>query len=294
MILTMSRTLGIILGLAVMLASQVPPRHKYQEACLNVAQLEQLGTQPLAQYLGSIAALQNPHQVALAVGALHRYGAFAAFRVGQEPVPDRLRDYATQSYAQKLFELLGDPAQEAAEEARTAINMEVSLTPPPAAAPPRALHLAELRRLAPNFDWHAYWATLGAPENGTLAASPDALRQLNGRILLATMEEWKSYLRWCWLRATAALLTPPFVEAHFGFATAHPAPARPALCTAAAAAFPATAFADVPLTRDDYFGDTLHLRAWKVRQRWLRGAVVNSTSALTPSGAAPSTPSRGR
>ncbi|MGH9413699.1 MAG: hypothetical protein ACRD0Y_08150 [Terriglobales bacterium] len=220
-------------------------------------------------------------------------GAFAAFRVDGQKVPDRQRDYASQQFAQKLFALLGDPPQQAAAEARTAINMDVSLTPPPDAGPAVPLTTAQLQRLAPNFDWHAYWAALGAPGSGAITASPDALRLLNGRILLASMPQWKTYLRWCWLRATAMLLPAPFLTAYFAFTTGHAPPRRAAMCAAAAAAFPAAAFADVPLSESDYFGDTLHLRAWRVRRIWLQaikpqppgygklgfGALMDGTSA---------------
>ncbi|MGH9486748.1 MAG: hypothetical protein ACRD04_04070 [Terriglobales bacterium] len=259
----------LVFALAGVLGAQTAPRTIFRDACTNTARIRSLGAQPVEPYLQSVAALQDPHQVAAALAELHRFGAFAAFRVGGQPVPPRIRDYATQRYAQHLFSVLGDPAEQAAAEARTAINMEIGLLPPPSTAPPQALTLQQLDALTPNVDWTAYWATLGAPATATLATSPAALRLLNARLLFATMDQWRSYLRWCWLRSTAALLGPRFVSAHFAF-LGQRAPTRAVLCQAVASEFPARAFADVPLTRSDYFGDVLHLRAWKARQQWLR------------------------
>ncbi|MGH9477280.1 MAG: M13 family metallopeptidase N-terminal domain-containing protein [Terriglobales bacterium] len=261
----------VILTVAVTVVAQEPPQTQVHDACMNTEAIARLGSQPLGQYLQSVTALATPHSIAAAVGELHRFGIFAIFRVHDQPVPERQRDYATQHYAETLFVLLGDPPQRAAQEARNAINLAVSLTPPPGAEPLRPLTLAQLRTLAPNFDWRAYWGTRGVPDGGKLVASPTALLLLNGRMALATnadMDAWHSYLRWCWLRATAPLLSPPFVDAYFNFRGRKP-PARAALCASAVAAFPAAAFADVPLRRDDFFGDMLRLHAWAARQVWV-------------------------
>ncbi|MGH9466551.1 MAG: hypothetical protein ACRD1Y_04290, partial [Terriglobales bacterium] len=128
------------------------------QACQDQHAIAARGTEPLGEYLQAVAALQNPHQVADAIGELHRYGAIAAFRVGAQPEPAWPRDSNSKPYAQRLFRLLGDPPQQAAAEAQTAINMEVSLLPPSAGAREQPLTLDALERLAPNFDWHAYWA----------------------------------------------------------------------------------------------------------------------------------------
>jgi putative endopeptidase len=261
------------LALAAWAAAQSPAA-QYQTACMDTARIDHLGSRPLGPMLQQVSALQNPSQLAGAIGALQSYGIYAAFALAHTPVPPRpyVQSYAFRRHVTRLFELLGYPHAAAVTEAVAAIGLETTL--PPSRTQPEHLSLAQLQKLAPAFDWTAYFAALGEPAAGGLdVADPARLRTLNGNVLVTPLAAWKSYLRWRWLDATALLLSPPFVEEQLSFyarvvgakAPAAPPP-RARLCAAAGQAYPADAFYEVPITPHDYFGDTLALRGWAARQ----------------------------
>ncbi len=241
-------------------------RADYLAACRNTVHLVQLGAQPLALYLQRIAALTSVHQLAGPVGQLQRFAIAALFGPGGAPLRAAIppRSQPLRLGLLRLFTLLGDPPPAAAAEARAAILAEVSLTSIAPSGPARRLERPALDRLVPSFDWRVYFKAAGG---GQLlpAASPAFLRALNGRLLALPLATWKSYLRATWLTAAATLLSPPFVTAGFAM-HGQPVPPRARLCRTAAARFPLQAYIQVPIRRDDYFGDTLRLRAWRARQ----------------------------
>ena len=78
--------------------------------------------------------------------------------------------------------------------------------------------LAEVRSVAPSFDWKAYLAALQAPiPKHVIVSSPDFLRGLEQVLKREPLEAWKAYLRWWTLRGNARYLSKPFVDADFAF-----------------------------------------------------------------------------
>lgn len=276
------RWLPSILLLALLAGAQQPTA-LFHDACMDAGALASLGVAPVSTYLQQVSDLQNPRQVAGALATLHRYGLRAGFALGRQPDgpgPLALRTGATHAFTQRLFELVGDPPLEAQREANQAINLAVALavTPP---APRTHLSLEQLRQQVPNFDWVVYFNTLGVPAPGALTVAPQALVALRGQLLIASMASWKSYLRWRWLAQTAALLSPPFVAWHFASLGQQPPP-RGQMCARVEAEFPADGYGAVAITREDYFGDVLRLRAWQVsRQRpWAEAPEAGAVPVL--------------
>lgn len=272
------RWMACVFGL-VLLAGAQQPANSFRQACLDTDAIAQAGIQPLGPYLQQISALQNPHQLAGAIATLHQYGLTAAFPVGKQPeglTATALRSSTVHDTAQRLFELLGDPALEAQREANAAINLAVALAVPeqPARQP---LDMAAMRRLVPNFDWPVYFQVLGAAPAQGLRTTTAALGALRGQLLIASMDSWKSYLRWRWVEQTAPWLSPPFAELHFA-AAGRAQPPRKAFCEQLAGSFAADAYGAVPITRDDFFGDVLRLRAWQVRQEQPGGATPRASA----------------
>ncbi len=61
-------------------------------------------------------------------------------------------------------------------------------------------------------------AGLGVPEVKSLnVAWPDFFKAMNGEILNASLDDWKTYLTWFLLHNEARLLPTPFVEENFNF-----------------------------------------------------------------------------
>jgi predicted metalloendopeptidase len=259
----------------VLLAAAQQPATLFHDACTDTAAVADLGIQPVATYLQQVTALQNSRQLAGAVATLHRYQLTAVFPVATDPdgpSSSELRTGAVHTATQKLFALLGDPPLEAQKETNDALNLAVALALPP--SPRQTFSLDELRQRVPGFDWITYFQVIDGPTPPSLVTSPAALGALRGQLIIAPLESWKSYLRWRWLQQTAAWLSPPFVAWHFSTLGQPQTPSRERFCRQLTAAFPGDAYDAVPITRDDFFGDVLRLRAWRVRHAVLKSSSV--------------------
>ena len=75
-----------------------------------------------------------------------------------------------------------------------------------------------LQQLMPNFDWTKFLAAVAAPPSEHyLVASPEFLRTVNSLLGSVSLDDWKTYLRWNLLRASAGLLSRSFVTENFAF-----------------------------------------------------------------------------
>src|SRR6185312_8521491 len=141
----------------------------------------QLGTQPLGEVLQQIAGVRNVRQWAPVVARLHALGVPAVFQFGTlPPAPADLRSTAYLRRVRDTLAQLGDPTATAATEAEAAVQVEVALSRP--RGPVTPLTPLDLRRLAPNFDWRAYFAAAGGPP-AALAGEADYFQALNGDLL---------------------------------------------------------------------------------------------------------------
>jgi len=78
--------------------------------------------------------------------------------------------------------------------------------------------LDELQRLMPNFDWTKFLAGVGAPPSEHyLVATPEFLKTTNSLLGSLPINDWKAYLRWNLLRASAGFLSRPFLDENFAF-----------------------------------------------------------------------------
>ncbi|MGH9483374.1 MAG: M13 family metallopeptidase, partial [Terriglobales bacterium] len=134
------------------------------------------------------------------------------------------RQYA--AHVQKMFELLGDATPRAATEARTVLRVETalaqgSLTNVVRRDPNAIYHKmspAQFQALAPAFDWRAFFTATGAPPFAAMnVTAPGYFRALNAQLGSASIEEWKTYLRWHLVHQAAPALSQPFVDANFEF-----------------------------------------------------------------------------
>jgi len=87
--------------------------------------------------------------------------------------------------------------------------------------------LESLQQLTPNFDWAKFLAAVGAPASEHyLVAHPEFLKTVNSLLGYVSLDDWKTYLRWNLLRASAGLLSQPFVTENFAFYGSHSAGAQ--------------------------------------------------------------------
>jgi putative endopeptidase len=245
-------------------------------ACMDERRVAALGNRPLQPELRRLAAIATPRQLAVAVAGLHRYGIFVLFTYAPPPPhPRRLPVSALLAHVGRDFVLAGDTPAQASREARQALTLARALARPPAPAPPSAaparpayipLLPAALRRLAPRFDWPAYFAALPPRPPGAHPGDPRRLERLNDLLGALPPSVWRPYLRWRWIHAVAAWLAPPFVSEEFRYAKlmehiAGGQPGRRDLCASEAAQFSAHDVRAARIRAGDFFGDMLRLRA---------------------------------
>ncbi len=227
----------------------------YYASCMDEEAIEKQGLAPIREELDRIAALTGKSQLATVVAQLHRAGVPSMFPFyagadfknskinianvsqGGLSLPDRdyyLKDDAKSAelrkrfveHMERMFALAGDAAETAGRKARAVMELETalargSLDRVARRDPNRVYHkmtVAELEKLAPSFDWRAYFKAAGAPAFDSLnVAVPEFIKTLEERIAGASLDDWKTYLSWHVLHDAAPLLPSKFVYENFGF-----------------------------------------------------------------------------
>ena len=225
----------------------------YYASCMDEKAIEGKGADPLKPELERIAKISSTAELADVASAmatdnvLFRFGSIQDYRDASQVVanadqgglglPDRdyylktdakseelRKAYAT--HVQKMFELLGDAPSAAAGEAQTVMRIETalakgSLTRVERRDPKSLDHKlsgAELANISPDFQWQVYFAKVGLPKLASLnVAVPNFFKTLNQEIGKEKLNDWKTYLRWHLVHASAAQLSSPFLNENFAF-----------------------------------------------------------------------------
>src|SRR6267143_2788418 len=173
----------------------------FYASCMDTAAIDSAGSKPIEPELARIAGIKNEADLQAEAARLHGRGVGAFFRFnavqdlkdstqvigsafqGGLGLPEReyylkeddkskqLRDSYVKHVA-KMFELLGDPADQSAAEAATILKIETALATASMKNtdlrdPDKTYHkltLRELRTLTPDFSWEAYFKAAGHPE----------------------------------------------------------------------------------------------------------------------------------
>jgi putative endopeptidase len=229
----------------------------FYTSCMDSAGAESAGAQPISAELARIAAIRNRAQVEAEVARLHSQGVpvlfgfsaqqdaknstsvIAGIGQGGLSLPDR--DYYLNpdkryvdirtNYADhvgRMFQLLGDNASQAAANAQRVIAIETALARPAKTRvqlrDPNANYnrktATELAQLAPGFNWPAFFAAEGRSDISTInVQNPVFLRAVDSMLTSAPLDDWKAYLRWKVVTATAPSLSSAFVNEEFRFAS---------------------------------------------------------------------------
>ena len=131
-----------------------------------------------------------------------------------------------QEHLTRMFQLLGDDQATAQKETQAVMNIETQLAQ---AAFERVkmrdpknrdhkMTVAELSKLAPNFEFQRYFQSIGAPSfNEVNVVPPDFFEKINSTLGSASLDDWKAYLRSHAARAAAPYLSDNFVQENFSF-----------------------------------------------------------------------------
>jgi len=129
-------------------------------------------------------------------------------------------------HVQKVFQLIGDSPAAAAKNAETVMRLETamakaSLTRVERRDPHKLVHkmkLADLKQLAPSFDWPAFYREAQYPEFAILnVVAPDFIKELNTLLSSEPIDSWKVYLRFHVADTSSPYLSSNFVEENFDF-----------------------------------------------------------------------------
>ncbi len=229
----------------------------YFAACMDESSVNKLGARPLQPYLDQIAALQStkelPALLARLQMSLQTNGLFFAFGSNQDfensqsviafaeagglGLPDR--DYYTKddeksakirqqylTHVEKMFELLGDPPNQAKGEAAKVMEIETalakaSLTRVEKRDPYKQFHKVDfkgLQAMTPDFDWAAYIKDIGLPPQSTFnVTQPAFYAEFDKQLKSLNIADIKTYLRWQTAHAAAPYLSENFVNENFDF-----------------------------------------------------------------------------
>jgi putative endopeptidase len=223
-------------------------------ACLDESRADALGADPIRPVLAAIDAVQDVRGLAPVLLRLHELDVDVPFWVAptadnRDPtrvvadvtasglgLPDRDYYFKTEPrfakarddykrFVARSLTLLGVAAGQAAKDAETIFALETKLAEASldrvALRDPKATdHIGpwtELQKLAPRFDWDAYFTAAGLPRGELNVSEPAFLKAVDAQFEKTPLADWKTYLRWHVLYAAAPWLSRPFVEEHFAF-----------------------------------------------------------------------------
>lgn len=227
----------------------------YYASCMDEAGIEAKGAAPLQPVLKRIGQIRTLADLAREITRLHRMQVYVPFTIesGQDfndasrvilhvdqgglGLPERdyylKEDPKSQETRQKyvahvtrMFELLGDAPQRAATAAKTVMTLETELAraslPIVERRDPQRLNhvmpVGNLVALSPSFPWKRYLAEVGSPPVESLNVSvPGFVEHLEKLLQSVPIEDWKTYLRWHYVRSAAPFLPKAFVEENFNF-----------------------------------------------------------------------------
>ena len=227
----------------------------FYASCMDEAAVEKQGTDPLKPDLDRIATLRTQSELPELVASLHGIGVGALFRFtstqdfkdtksviadadqGGLGLPERdyyfkddpksveLRKHYV-AHVRRMFELLGEKAEAAADDARTVMDIETalakaSLTVVQRRDPTNLYHKVtrkELSLLNPSFDWERYLKAAQTPPIESLNVEvPDFFKAFEEQLKTVSLDRWKTYLRWHLVHAAAPALSSAFVDENFAF-----------------------------------------------------------------------------
>jgi putative endopeptidase len=222
---------------------------------MDSVKLNKDGVKPLLPEFSAIDKITNTTELIKEVAHLHTIGVSTMFGLivdqdqkistqyitslfqGGIGLPDR--DYYTETdersvgiqkayleHLEKMFKLLGDQPEVAKKNAKTVYDIEfnfakASMTQIQLRDPESQYNkktMQELVQLTPNFQWDVYLNAAGIKGiDKVVVGQLEFYKELNKDIKEVPVADWKTYLRWSLINATAGKLSDDFVNQTFDF-----------------------------------------------------------------------------
>jgi putative endopeptidase len=227
----------------------------YYASGMDEKTIEAMRIKPLQDEFNKIEMMKDRQDVQAEIAHLHSIGVntFFNFGSGQDAkdsthdiaqavqgglgMPDR--DYYTKqdpdmkekrakyiTHVTKMLTFLGEPAEKAAEEAKRIMALETKLAE---ASRTRVqlrdpiknynkMGVRQLQTLTPDWNWSNYFTKINLIEPGdTNVHQPEFFKAANDLFKSTPLDDWKAYLRWQLINATAPYLSKDFVDEDFDF-----------------------------------------------------------------------------
>jgi putative endopeptidase len=236
-------------------APEVQQVGDYFASGMNEKDINAAKAKPLADEFKQIDAIKDRADLLKEIAHLHNrgVGVFFGFTSGQDDknstmvisqayqgglgMPDR--DYYTKdddaskklrdqyvAHVTKMLGLLGEPAAKAADDAKKIMALETSLAKPARTRvelrdPQKnynKMTQAELQQLTPDWNWADYFKAINLADAGDInVGQPDFFKAANQVFTGASLDDWKTYLRWQLIHEAAPKLSSDFVNENFNF-----------------------------------------------------------------------------
>src|SRR5438309_3292021 len=195
-----------------------------QDGLKEFEHLHSIGINPIFNFGSGQDAKDSNHDIAQAVQ-------------GGLGMPDR--DYYTKrdadmkqkrekyvAHVTKMLTLLGQPPEKAAEDATKIMVLETKLAE---ASRTRVelrdpiknynkMAVRQLQDLTPDWKWSDYFNSINLLEPGNVNVhQPEFFKAVNNLFKSTALDDWKAYLRWNLINATAPYLSKDFVDEEFDF-----------------------------------------------------------------------------
>ncbi|MFQ5630667.1 MAG: M13 family metallopeptidase, partial [bacterium] len=222
---------------------------------MDSSKIEQSGATPIQPYFEEIDAIRNFDDVLKVTAKHQKFGSGALYGVlveadfknsdvstvfafqGGLGMPDR--DYYLDKgerfvnyrkeylkHLQKMFEIMGEDSTKAKAAASTIIEIETRLAKSswtrvqmrnlPAMYNKRTI--VQANRETPNIDWQQLFSRLGVTDlEYFVLAQPKFFQEVSAMLTAVSIDEWKTYLRWHLINATAPYMSSDFVKQDFAF-----------------------------------------------------------------------------
>jgi putative endopeptidase len=227
-------------------------------ACMDEKAVDALGLKPVEPLLAEIDAMRDMAGVQRMIRRFHELNLADPFGVTASPdnhEPSRViadiyaaggglpdRDYylkpdarfveARERYKEHVaatFRLAGYPPAEAKAAALLVFDQEKAFAEASLGrverrdpkATDHKMTFAELTRLAPRFEWAAYFDAASIPRADLNVKEPRHLQELDRQLAEVPLATWKHYLKWHLLSGASPSLSAPFVEENFRFYSAY-------------------------------------------------------------------------
>lgn len=181
--------------------------------------------------LFGFGSMQDFKDSSLVIGAVMQGGLGLPDRdyyLKDEPKFKQIRE-AYLNHLSKMFQLLGDKPEVAANEAKTVMKIETELAKASMSQieqrDPHAIYhmklVNDLDKETPHFNWPEYFAAMGQRQIKMInLAMPQFFKAMDKLLVDVSIDDWKTYLRWHLIDEYASYLSQPFVDQNFKMAQA--------------------------------------------------------------------------